>query len=171
MSAFQQNTSKTHRLMTLLIFLLYLIAAFSGSLFHNHKFLPCNHNSQTDDHTSCSDSCPACNFLAVYHSTIEIDYPLLIADRLQSLLHRMPHSITVKQNEWACSIISRVVWRPSTVRTVSIRSFRMRPSNIVWLERTSSVIIGLFLGVVDECGLIAVGEFGTAETVSPDLTR
>ena len=106
MNKFKQNMKK-NGLIALVIFLLYINATISGSLFHNHKPLACDNDSNTKEHTSCKDSCPVCSFLAVNHSTTIVDYPLFIAARLQTLLHSIPNIIIVKHNEWASSIILR----------------------------------------------------------------
>ena len=101
------NTYIINKLLSLLTFLFYLTAITSGELLHNHKFHSCNHQSETKGHISCKDFCPTCNFLAVNHSTAVVDYPLFIAARIQTPSRLMPNLIIVKQNEWACSIISR----------------------------------------------------------------
>ena len=106
MSKFKQNMNN-NGLMALVIFFLYINATISGSLFHNHKPLACDHNSNTNEHASCKDSCPVCSFLAVNHSTVISNHQFLTATKIPTLIQQLSDVLIVKKNKWAFSIISR----------------------------------------------------------------
>ena len=106
MSKFKQNINK-NGLTAFVIFLLYINATISGSLFHNHKPLACDNGSNTKEHASCKDSCPVCSFLAANHSTVISNFQFLTASRIPTLIQQLSDVLIVKKNKWAYSIISR----------------------------------------------------------------
>ena len=93
--------------MAIAIFAVYLFITASVDLFHTEDYMFGDRHSGTDHSIYSNAPCPACAFLAGYHS-MGVNYaPVLLNAELFFTSQSLPPLTVICCHEWASSIISR----------------------------------------------------------------
>ena len=112
MCGFSKKQARLHKIVSLLIIVVYLAITTSVDLFHTESCVFGIDHTSTGNGIFSYDTCPACTFLAGHNSTQVRNSPALLNAESPFISQFLPHSEVVHYDEWASSIISRAP--PST---------------------------------------------------------